>query len=163
MYLPCCPPLNKNMHHFSSFQVSFLLISEAFTNLTPSYQSKLLMEFGLGERGVEREVDCFREENYSLLSPITALYFPPGKNTLSLKKIILNNIIFFKKNQKTRIELISNFEFHVWQSHHPFICSLTVKDVLVAAHLMILELVLLVPQANLPLNSSDLEPFHCTV
>lgn len=61
------------------------------------------------------------------------------------------------------MELISNFEFHLWQSHHPFIFSLTVKDVLVAAHLMILELVLLVPQANLPLNSSDLEPFHCTV
>lgn len=83
-------PLTKTCIIFLSFfQVSFLLISEAFTNLTPSYQSKLLMEFGLGERGVGREVDCFREENYSLLSPITALYFPPGKKYIGLEE---NNI-----------------------------------------------------------------------
>lgn len=44
------------------------------------------MEFGLGERGVGREVDCFREENYSLLSPITALYFPPGKKYIALEE-----------------------------------------------------------------------------
>lgn len=51
------------------------------------------MEFGLGEGGVGREVDCFREENYSLLPPITALCFPPGKHTWYLKE---KNIIFQK-------------------------------------------------------------------
>lgn len=89
MSLPSCPPLNKITHHFFSFQVSFLLIPEAFTYLTPSHQSKLLMEFGLEEGGVGREVDCFREENYSLLSPITAPCFTLGKNTSYLKEIIL--------------------------------------------------------------------------
>lgn len=74
-------------------------------------------------------------------------------------KLERNNIIFKKKKKMS----IGKFEPHLWQSYHPFIYSLTVKDVLVAAHLMILELVLLVPQANLPLSSRDLEPFHCTV
>lgn len=49
------------------------------------------MEFGLGEHGEGREVDCFREENYSLLSPITALCFSWGENNLVLEG---NNIIF---------------------------------------------------------------------
>lgn len=89
MSLPCCSLLNKNMHHFSFFQVSFLLISEAFTNLIASHQNKILMEFRLGERGVGREVDSFREENYSLLSSVTALHFPPGKKYIALEE---NNI-----------------------------------------------------------------------
>lgn len=109
--LPCCSPLNKNMCHFSFFQVSFLLISEAFTNITPSYQSKLVMEFGVGERRVGREVD-FLERKYILCFLLSqSLIFHPEKNTLHLKKI-LNNIIFLK-NQRMRIELISNFEFHL--------------------------------------------------
>jgi len=62
-----------------------------------------------------------------------------------------------------RIGLIGKFQSRLSHSHHPFIYILTVKDVLVAAHLMILELVLLLPQANLPLNSRDLEPFLGTV
>lgn len=47
------------------------------------------MEFGLGEKWVVREVDCFRGENYSLLSPITAFYFPPEKKYIALEE---NNI-----------------------------------------------------------------------
>lgn len=84
------PPLNKNTYHFSSIQAPFLFIPEGFKNLTLSQQSKILMEFGIGEG---REGDCFREENYSLLSPIRALCFSWGENNLVLEG---NNIIFRK-------------------------------------------------------------------
>lgn len=44
---------------------------------------------------------------------------------------------------------LRNFESHLYQ----FVYRLAVKDALVEAHLMIWQLELLVPQANLPLNS----------
>jgi len=52
--LSFCPPLNKNIHHFSSFQVSFLLIPEAFKNPTP-FPSKQILNRVWSWRRVSRE------------------------------------------------------------------------------------------------------------